>query len=1237
MKRALRAVEVLAWATFFACAATVLAVRFWLLPDIERYRDDIVAAVTRTVGQPVRIARIEAGWLGLNPQVTLYDVRILDAQGRDALVLPVVENAIGWRSILFGELRLHSLAIEGPRLSVRRDAAGDITVAGMRVAGGARPGVGRGDGAFVDWVLAQPEIVIRNAEIEWHDEKRAAPPLLLSSLNLRLRNTPWEHAAGLSARVPPELGSTLEVRAELAGRSLAERAAWRGRVYAETGYTSLAGWRAWIDYPGHFGRGSGAARVWVSLADGALADLTADLHVEDIVPGMRPMDLRLGWSAGRGGEGALAAKELHLDSIARIAQALPLGEPLQKRLAALAPRGELRDLKLAWSGALEAPQKLSGRARFSGLALQSVDGAPGFSGLAGSFEASESRGSVQLEAKNSELVLPGIFPDPRLPLDSLSGRAEWDNRGSAGWGVKLASLAFANADLEGRASGSYDMPGFGRGAIDLTVEIRRADGKRTERYLPSPQIMGPATRRYLAAAIRDGRVSEARLRLRGDLADFPFQDPAKGEFHVAARVERGVFELGPGWPRLTDVDVQILFDGDRMEITGRGSVLGAKLSGVRLAIPSLSSPEPRLLISGQAEAPLSEFLKFIEASPVQRMTGGLTEGMIAAGRGRLGMKIDLPLGDADRAKIVGELAFNAPTLVAHPDLPAIERASGQIAFTESSFQMNEVRGRLLGGPMTVSGGARPGGPIEVVARGDAQVAALQALVEHPLKRHFSGAAPYTATLQIREGRGRLSVESSLRGVASTLPPPLAKNAADALPLRLELVPADGGHERISAQLGTLARAELLRRRDGAQAQLQRASVWLAPQPGQPLRMPERPGVLVYGSLERLDADRWLALLEPAPPQAGPAPPTPALSLDLQIGQLDLYGRRLHGLAMRAGVEPAGWSASVKSSELAGDISYRGEDRGQLVARLQHLVVPREAPLSGAAAPREAPPGRSLSDLPAVDLVAERFTLGDKELGRLEIVAMPEEPNWRIQRLSITNPDGALAGKGLWRAGPASHTALSLDLDASDAGRLLARLGYPDLVRAGRAKMQASLSWNGDPASIDYPSLSGELQLQADGGQFLEIDPGVGKLLSVMSLQMLPRRLTLDFRDVFSKGFQFDRVRAAANVEKGVMTLKEFGMRGSSAEVEMRGQVDLAREMQALNVRVIPQLGDTASTALLFVNPFLYFPAALAQRILKDPLGHIFAFHYAVTGSWADPKIERTSVNARPIDGAAKKE
>jgi uncharacterized protein YhdP len=220
---------------------------------------------------------------------------------------------------------------------------------------------------------------------------------------------------------------------------------------------------------------------------------------------------------------------------------------------------------------------------------------------------------------------------------------------------------------------------------------------------------------------------------------------------------------------------------------------------------------------------------------------------------------------------------------------------------------------------------------------------------------------------------------------------------------------------------------------------------------------------------------------------------------------------------------------------------------------------------------------------------------------------------------MANPDASLTGQGMWYASP-SRTSVQFELAAGDAGSFLGRVGYPGLVKGGKARMQGSLAWRADPATLDFPTLGGELQMQAEDGQFLEIEPGIGKLISLMSLQALPKRIVLDFRDVFSKGFQFDRIASAAQVEGGVLRLKEFRMRGSAADVEMSGEVDLARETQNLRVRVLPSLGDSAALGLTLVNPVAGVAAAIAQRILKNPLGHIFAYDYSVTGTWSDPKV-----------------
>ncbi|MGQ0655896.1 MAG: YhdP family phospholipid transporter, partial [Betaproteobacteria bacterium] len=398
--------------------------------------------------------------------------------------------------------------------------------------------------------------------------------------------------------------------------------------------------------------------------------------------------------------------------------------------------------------------------------------------------------------------------------------------------------------------------------------------------------------------------------------------------------------------------------------------------------------------------------------------------------------------------------------------------------------------------------------------------------------------------------------------------------------------------------------------------------------GEPMRVPERPGTLIYGSLAALDLDRWAPLF----PAAGEAS-APAALFDLHLGRLDVYGKRVRNVALKAGADAGGWSATLSAEELAGELAYRSERGGRLSAKLAHFTMPEDTP--GAV---QKPRGQQPKALPALDLVAERFTFRGKQLGRVEVLAQRAGDDWRIDKLAMINPDSSLSARGLWSAaatpGAPARVALDFELDTSDAGRFLARVGYPDLVRGGKSHMEGSVAWLGEPASIDYPSLSGKLKLEAQDGQFLEIDPGAGKLVSLMSLQMLPRRITLDFSDVFSKGFQFDRISAAGEVQRGVMALSDFQMRGSAAEVQMSGSADLANETQDLRVRVVTSLGDSAATVVGILNPVIGGAAWFAQRVLKNPLGQLFSYNSSMTGSWSDPTLAKIGAEA-PLPEAAK--
>jgi uncharacterized protein YhdP len=386
-----------------------------------------------------------------------------------------------------------------------------------------------------------------------------------------------------------------------------------------------------------------------------------------------------------------------------------------------------------------------------------------------------------------------------------------------------------------------------------------------------------------------------------------------------------------------------------------------------------------------------------------------------------------------------------------------------------------------------------------------------------------------------------------------------------------------------------------------------------------LKLPDRPGVLVAGKLAALDLDRLLPLVTSAGERTGGAELS-VNALDFQAGMLIVNRRQFHDVKVQAQFDGwRTWRADVSARELAGEFAWRPEGQGALAARLKYLIHPQ-------AVPGATPGDETVSDLPALRIIADSYTYNGHELGRLEVRAVNEPAGWRLHQLELVAPDGSLSASGLWqppRLGT-ERTELDVKVDVKDVGTYLARFGQPDAVAKGTATLEGAVRWSGPVHRIDYGSLSGRLALKAAKGQFMKVDPGVGRLLGVLSLQSLPRRVTLDFRDIFSDGFAFDSIIGSAKIASGVAVTDDMAMAGPAASVAITGRADLAKETQDLTVRVVPTIGDSIAVAagVVLLNPIIGAGALLAQRLLRDPLGQMLAYEYRVTGSWAEPKVIR---------------
>ncbi|WP_324780362.1 YhdP family protein [Thiobacillus sedimenti] len=1246
LRRVLRGLAVLAALAAAGFAAAVAAMFFWVLPNVSTHRDTVADLMSRALGQRVTLEAVSGVWQQARPEFRLRGVRLYDQAGRPALYLPDLEAAFSWRSLLFLEPRFTRIELRGLTLGVRRARDGHLYVGGIPV-NPAAP-----DSGFSSWLLRQGQVHAGGAALTWVDEGRGAPPLTLTAVDFTLVNVRRAHRLEVHAIPPASVARPLKVVAKLRARRVDDTRTWNGTVEATVAGVSFPRLAAWVALPYQPRQGWGALNMQFDVARGRLSAVTASIDLRDVetVLGEGLPPLRLAQARGqarwqRGPEGqrvtfenlrmarpgaALgepfdagllwggAAREITAQAFSLggwqwLLPSLPMDAALRARLQTLQPQGRFDLLRFRWTGDEPGLDNFSVVARFSGVGVSAVGPRPGVSNLSGRIEGDTRAGSFEIDSQKLTLTLPELFREPTLALDSMHARGSW-TRTDRGHRVTLAELAFANADAAGTAKGFYERIPGARGVIDLGARLTRADGMAVYRYLP--KTVGDPTVEWVRRAVLAGHSDDVQLTLKGDLAAFPF-DHGEGLFRVEAHIRDGVLDYVPGWPRIDGIAARLLFQGRTMEVTSeQARIYDTALSSVKVAIPDLLHHDEQLLVDGQAAGPLQDFIRFANASPVHARLRGFTVGLEGSGPAKLALSLRVPLRRSHDTTVAGRLSLQGDALQS-PALPRLEQVRGDVDFTGTSLAATNLAAQFLGGPLRLDAATR-GGRVQVLAQGRATAAGLGGWLGDAWKSRLSGQTAWRGQIDLDPAGDRLRVESDLVGLASGLPAPLAKPAAQPLPLLVTRQPQGDG-VLSEVRVGRIVDAVW---RSTADGRLGRGEIRF----GGVAALPAEPGLRLAGSGQGLDLSGWMGLL----PEGGGEGGLPVASIDLGFDAFDLMGRRYQGIRLTGRSRGGILRTQVSGRGVNGTLTYRpaGEQPARVSAQFRELTIPPRLAASGT----EPGPSLKASDFPMLDVTVDDFRLQDHALGRLEAVAHGAPQGLVIDSLQLTHPDSVFRMSGLWREGGIGETRADISLDVLDAGRMLARFGYPDTLRRGTAEIRGNAAWEGSPADFALATLAGQVDFRAKGGQFLKLDPGAGKLLGVLSLQSLPRRLNFDFRDIFNQGYAFDDIGATLRIARGVVYSDDFRMRGPAAKVNMSGLADLNQETVQLRVKVIPKLSESVAVAgALLGGPLAGVGALAAQKLLRDPFEEVISQEYMVTGSWQSPDVTRLPKTKAPAD------
>ncbi|MGC2167112.1 MAG: AsmA-like C-terminal region-containing protein [Gallionella sp.] len=1297
-------------ALFFA--VVILASRYFLLPDIEAYHDSIVASMSGAIGSNLTIGKIEGDWRGLQPHLNFSDVRLLDRRLQPALVLPAVAGSVSWMSLFTGELRLASLEISRPELLIRRDETGKVFI------GSLEPRSQGGGNDLTNWLLHQNRMVIRGGLIVWLDEMRGAPALVLNQVNLRVENFLGRHRIALTATPPSGLATTLDVRGDFHGESADDFTQWHGTLFSQIDYADAEAWTPWLDLTEKLEKGRGALRCWLTVEDGAVVGLTADLDLRNVsskladdVPeinlselhgrltwrrtagvteiatrnlemrlqdgqAFKPVDTFVRFETGRDGQingGEVRANQLLLEPLAGLLKYLPMDTGLRNRLSELAPVGKVSNLHVTWKGEPFRPFAYRIKARMENVGLNQVGGLPGFSGLTMDVDGDEVKGRLNINARKMSVDAPGVMREP-LSFTTLTGQAGWERKLGELY-VNVDNITVANEDLAGSFYGSYQTQAGTRGVLDLTGKLTRGDLRRAARYTPLVALHGKDSD-WLNDALLAGHTGDFRIRIKGNLSDFPIDGSKDLIFKIGGHAKGAVLEFAEQWPRVENINAEFLIIGNKLEIIApSATMLGARLQNVRVTLPNLTGNDPVLEINGNADAESNVFLDFIQKSPVRGYIDKFTDGMTAKGKSHLALYALIPLNGDTEVRVSGNLLVKNNEIKLGRAWPALRDTGGALSFTESGMQASGVTTRILGGNAIINMQSTAGGGVHAVVEGHSELEALRMFKPLAVLDRLQGGADWKTEISANRRYADVLFQSDLHGVSSGLPKPFVKRADEVMPLRFEKRGIAEGQDMVFVNVGNLINARLLRRKVGDEMQVKQGFVFFGEAGSAVAGMPDATqrtdGVQLLGRLPVLSIEGWPSLSE----GAGNSGDSMIINrAKLEIDKVEGYGLDVDNLQLGATRRGDAMSVQLASKALNGELVWQPngyQSASKLTARLRSLHIgnatlpaPTETPIKDASdihdhkdiKPKNQPDAKSTGnesqllpeDVPALDVSVEDLQYHGKNIGRFDLVGHPEGRDWRVRRLRVTNPDGSLMGDGVWKGAPLPvmrgnfvtvpgqtdlvfqpdntiktelQSQLNLLLDIGDAGKILNRSGYPNTVKGGNGKLDAKMNWYGTPFDFNYGTLNGTIRVDTGKGRFVKMEPGVGKLLSILSLQSLPKRITLDFNDVFSEGFQFDNISGNATIRNGVIESQDFHIDGSAAAVTLKGSVDLNKETQNLRVRILPTLGDSVSLIGAFAaGPAVGIGTLILNKVLGEPLDKLASFEYNVSGTWSNPSV-----------------
>ncbi|MBU2675581.1 MAG: TIGR02099 family protein [Gammaproteobacteria bacterium] len=1225
------------------------------LPRLPQYQEDIKDWASAAIGMEVEFSGMDARWGLSGPELEFYDAELYRASTQTRVIAADrVRVSVALTRLLFEEeLAIDRIVVSETSIEVRQLDDGRWWVQGAPADEllGKRTG---GDGR-----LPEIEVIGEDVEILLLQPGDARPRYFaLPGVTVSIDEN--RIAFDADVRLPDELGRQLSASATQLLTLPQEARQWN--VIIEADDINLGGWSD-LRLAGDRGvlSGTGDVALSVSYARGRVRNASADVDFANVELEQGELfDLGGRFELNVADDGWLIAAERF--QITRADRQWPeaslraevstdddgqllmmdvrasyldlqdaglfmsvLGAEQQQQVATLGPSGVVRDLIATVSDIDSESPRFDVAARLENCGMAADGKRPGVRGFSGVVRANRLGGSVEIRSADMIVDAPEFLSEP-IDIVSAEGIVIWRSTDRSTT-VVSDSIRLRNDIFDSQSNVQVIIDAEGSSpVVDLDSTWSVSNVAAMKRYIPQ-KIIKPKLYDWLQMALVKGSIPTGTTSLNGPLDKFPYDD-GDGRFLVEAAVRNLTFKYHPRWPAAVQSDMDVVLDKMRLySVRNRSFSAGNQTVDAKIEIAELR--DPVLTIGAFSTGTLETIRSFSAQSPIADVFGGQLDRISVSGEASYTLDLKVPLKNSKQFEFTSRVRSNNGTIALKGFKPPLTDLIGEVTITRDTISSASLGGRFLGEEVAIDLATSDDPQFSVIAStaGSVTSGAIVADLGLPLQGLISGFTNYEARILFPRGKQAtpspltIQIDSELDGLGLDLPEPVGKPADTPMQIRGDIRFLPGGKKIESAGVADNDIAwQVGFRRSNDAWDFDRGVLALGSDPIQPA---ETRGLHIRGTTSTVRLDDWLNLSRSGDREIGTA--DRIRSIDLVIADLFAIGQHLEGHHVRVDRSARDWLVQVDGDNVVGSlfVPYDFTSERAMVLEMTRLQLPGD---------EESPDEVSKPDprkLPPITLTAEEFALGDRQLGAVELRLVRVEGGLEATTMTTTDDTFEISGTGRWVVDESdplgSRTSTTATLTSTNVMQTMSRLNFTPGIASDQMSASVNLSWSGGPRADFLDVLDGEVSVQFGNGQLEEVEPGAGRIFGLMSIVALPRRLSLDFRDVFSKGFGFDKIAGTFRIVDGESYTCDLSLEGPAADIGIVGRTGLATRDYDQAAIISANFGNTLPiVGAVVAGPQVAAALLIFSQIFKKPLQEVGQVYYGISGSWDEPVVDSTN-------------